>query len=423
MQEDSARARAQERLLRTARAEGDTVSNCEQLVQKVTLAVLCLRGDAMTEEDTPVPSTQQGLDQYNKNRVAPAFFAALFATSVAALAYTLVDFVHDIVLALVLVALFRPLYHRTCRAFGGHRWLASAAVTLIIVLLVATPLTLLAVALVQQAEVAYGAVALSLGEGLEGAGPIAWALEHAQNNLAKFGVELSPEYLRALIVRAARAMQEGAFAAGSSVLSNLAALIIHASVLLMIVFYLLVDADRLRDFTFKLSPLPEEEEILLIRKFSQVAKGTLVGNGIGSVAQGALCGMAMWVAGLPSPLFGAAVMSILAFLPLAGVSIVVIPLGAYLFFTDSPTTATLFLVFCLGQAAIFENIVKTKLIGAGAAMPDLLAFLAIIGGLSVFGVLGLLYGPLLATAFLTLTELYFASYQRALALNFIGRLR
>ncbi len=377
----------------------------------------------MAEDDaTPhVLSTQEGLDLYNKNRLAPAFFALLFFASVAALVYTLAAFVHDIVLALVLVALFRPLYHKLNRLFGGQRWLASAAVTLMIAALVAIPLALLTVALVQQAEVAYNTIAESLGEGLEGAGPLSWALAHAESTLARFGVEVSPEYLQNLMAKAGQVMQEGAFAAGGSVLSNLLAALIHASVLLMIVFYLLVDAERLRDFIFKLSPLPESEEVLLIRKFSQVAKGTLVGNGIGSVGQGALCGLAMWVAGLPSPLFGAAVMSILAFLPLVGVSIVVIPLGIYLFFVDSPTTATLFLVFCLGQAAIFENIVKTKLIGAGAAMPDLLAFLAIIGGLAMFGVLGLLYGPLLATAFLTLTELYFTSYRRTLALNFIGR--
>jgi predicted PurR-regulated permease PerM len=83
--------------------------------------------------------------------------------------------------------------------------------------------------------------------------------------------------------------------------------------------------------------------------------------------------------------------------------------------------AALFLAFCLGQAAVFENIVKTKMIGAGAAMPDLLAFLAIVGGLGVFGVLGLLYGPLIATAFLTLTDLYFTSYHPALALSFVGK--
>ncbi len=376
------------------------------------------------DDQTKAPenlSTQEGLDLYDRNRLAPGFFAALFFVSAAALVYTLAAFVHDIILALVLVALFRPAYHWVCRVLGGRRWVASALVTVGVALLVAAPLALLTTALVQQAQLAYTAVVGFLREGIAGVGPVAWAIEQARGALLNFGVDVSTEDLYSVVSKAGQVVQEGAFAAGGSVLSNALAMVVHASVLLMVLFYLLVDADRLRDFVFKLSPLPQEEEELLVRRFGQVAKGTMLGNGIGSVSQGALCGIAMWAAGLPSPLFGAAVMSVLAFLPLVGVSIVVVPLGIYLFFTGSPTSAALFVAFCLGQAAVFENVVKTKLIGAGAAMHDLLAFLVIIGGLGVFGVLGLLYGPLLASAFLTLTDLYFERYRRTLALNFIGR--
>jgi predicted PurR-regulated permease PerM len=274
---------------------------------------------------------------------------------------------------------------------------------------------------VQQAQVAFEAVKDTLGSGIAVGGSAGRIVSSTQELLGGFGIHLSPEQMEAVLARASEALQAGAIAAGSSVLSNLLGMAVHFSVLLMIVFYLLVEMDQLRDFVFKLSPLPQEQEELLATKFRAVARGTLVGNGVGSVGQGALCGIAMWVVGLPSPLFWGTVMSILAFLPLVGVSIVAVPMAIYLFFTGDPMSAALFLAFCLGQAAVFENIVKTKLIGAGAAMPDLLAFLAIIGGLGVFGVLGLLYGPLIATAFLTLTDLYFTSYHPALALSFVGR--
>jgi predicted PurR-regulated permease PerM len=303
---------------------------------------------------------------------------------------------------------------------GGRRWLASAIVTVLIIVLVAAPLAFLGISLVQQAQVAYKALEDSLGSGIA-EGPAGWVVANAQDALGEVGIRLSPDQIKAVLARASEALQAGAIAAGGSLLSNLLGLVVHFSVLLMIVFYLLVEMDRLRDFVFKLSPLPQEQEELLATKFRAVARGTLVGNGVGSVGQGALCGIAMWVVGLPSPLFWATVMSVLAFLPLVGVSIVAVPMAIYLFFVGDPMYAALFLAFCLGQAAVFENIVKTKMIGAGAAMPDLLAFLAIVGGLGVFGVLGLLYGPLIATAFLTLTDLYFTSYHPALALSFVGK--
>lgn len=366
-------------------------------------------------------STQEGLDLYDRNRLAPAFFAVLFITSFAALVYTVAAFIHDIVLALVLVAMFRPFYHRISRALGGVRWAASAIVTLLIVVLVAAPIAFLALSLIDQAQEAYLAFEAALADPAGRRSPLAWVIEEGLPQLERFGIRVSPEQVREIVENSATVFRENALAAGGGVLSGMLELIVHASVLLMLVFYLLVDADRLRDFVYRLSPLPTDEEELLTRRFGEVALGTLIGNGIGSVAQGALCGIAMWVVGLPSALFGAAVMSLFAFLPLIGVSIVVIPLSVYLAFQKDVFTAVTFFGFCMGQAVVFENVVKTKLIGSTAAMPDLLAFMAIIGGLGVFGVLGLLYGPLIATAFLTLSDLYQERYHRAMALNFMGR--
>ncbi len=377
--------------------------------------------DSEKEAQKRVLTTQEGLDLFDQNRLGPAFFGLLFVSSIVALAYTLSAFGHDIVLSMVLVAMFRPWYLRLRAWLGGKSWLASGTVTVAVLLLVAVPLSFLASALMQQAGAAYGAFANMLSSSASGGGPTAGVIEEAERLLATVGVRISPEQVNTLLLRFGQVVDEHAVEVGGSVLSNLFAFAVHIAVILVIVFYLLIDADRLQSFIFKLSPLPDEQEEMLVRTFGRVAKGTLIGNGIGSVGQGALCGIAMWAAGLPSALFWGAVMSILAFLPLAGVSIVVIPFGIYLFVTGSSLKAILFLAFCLAQAGIFENVVKTKLIGAGAAMPDLLAFLSILGGLAAFGVLGLLYGPLIATAFLAMVKLYFGHYRRMLALNFVGR--
>jgi predicted PurR-regulated permease PerM len=371
--------------------------------------------------DSQPPTSQDGVELYASTRLGPGLFALLFIASFVALAYTMMSFIHDIILAMVLVTMFRPSYHAVARLLGGNRWAASGVVTFLIIVLVAAPLGFLGVSLVQQARLAYDAIGASLGEGLSGAGPLAWTAKRVQEFLADFGLQLSAAQVHTFMGKTATSIQARAFAAGGSVLSNLASMVVHFAVMMMIVFYLLVDADRLKDFIYGLSPLPREDEELIARRFREVAKGTLVSNGVGSIGQGILCGIAVWIVGLPSPLFWGSVMTILAFLPLAGVSIVAVPMAGYLFVTGSTMEAAVFLAFCVGQAAIFENIVKTKLIGESAAMPDLLAFLAILGGLAVFGVLGLLYGPLIATAFLTLTELYLTSYRRTLALNFVGR--
>jgi predicted PurR-regulated permease PerM len=61
-----------------------------------------------------------------------------------------------------------------------------------------------------------------------------------------------------------------------------------------------------------------------------------------------------------------------------------------------------------------EYLFKPKLVGERVKMHTLIVFLAIMGGLNLFGILGIIYGPLIATAFLTLTDIYYASYQKLL---------
>ena len=70
------------------------------------------------------------------------------------------------------------------------------------------------------------------------------------------------------------------------------------------------------------------------------------------------------------------------------------------------------------QATIVENVIKTRLIGTQTRMHDLLVFLSVVGGLFGFGLLGLLYGPIIAILFLTFTELYRRTYRHAVAERF-----
>lgn len=126
----------------------------------------------------------------------------------------------------------------------------------------------------------------------------------------------------------------------------------------------------------------------------------------------------MWAVGLPSPLLWGVVMTVFAFLPLVGITIVVIPAFFVLLFRGDTSTALLFLAFCLTTGTIVENIVKTKLMGSAMRMHDLLVFLSIIGGLGAFGVIGFIYGPLIAMLFITLHGLYESHYLPQIAHKF-----
>ena len=89
-----------------------------------------------------------------------------------------------------------------------------------------------------------------------------------------------------------------------------------------------------------------------------------------------------------------------------------IPAAAILMLSDRVGAGVFLFFFYMALSFTMEYMVKPKMVGDQVQMHTLLVFLAIIGGLSVYGVLGIIYGPLIVTAFLTLTEIYFAKYDR-----------
>lgn len=180
--------------------------------------------------------------------------------------------------------------------------------------------------------------------------------------------------------------------------------------MILVIFFLLIDLPRLLDFVIKLSPLPDDEDRLLIKKFEEIATAVLKGNGICGLIQGSLGGTVFSLMGISSPILWGCIMAVLAFLPIFGIGLVMIP-AAFLLMVNDKMMAGIFL-FCFYLVLSFsvEYLVKPKLVGKAVHMHTLLVFLSIIGGLSVYGVLGIIYGPLIVTAFVTLSDIYLKRY-------------
>ena len=342
--------------------------------------------------------------------LAPTWFFILFAVTLFGLGYLLRPFVADIVGAFVLVALFQSTYARLLRWVGGLRWVASALTCFWILIVVAIPVGFVGYSLIVEALAAYSsgnALSLSVGS--------ADLLARARVQLSSWGLNLADEHVSQLTVKTTGAISDFVVRQATSTLNNTVAIIVQFTIVIVMVFYLLVDGPRLKRFVFDLSPLPVEEEELLVTKFVEVSRGILVGNGIGSLAQGVLGGVAMWVVGVPAPILWGAAMTLFAFLPVVGVSLIVIPATIYLLLVGKVVGGIVFFVFCMAQALLLENVVKTRLIGSQTRMHDLLVFLSVIGGLAGFGVFGLLYGPLIAVSFLTMADLYRRTYRHMVA--------
>jgi predicted PurR-regulated permease PerM len=339
------------------------------------------------------------------------FFLAVFSLSCVMMGWLLWPFISVIILAIVVTALFTPVYKLLNRRLNST--LSSLLTCVLIFIVLFLPLSFLVGILANEAWELY-----LTARGALQSKPIMELLEKSDifdkinHFLARFKIEITGEQLNRAIAEVGRVVALFLYEQARSITTNVLKFIVNFFFMLLIIFYLLIDSPRLISFIVKISPLPEDQDQILIQKFKDIATAILLGNGLGGLIQGTLGGIVFAFFGLKSPFVWGVIMALLAFLPILGIGVVFVPAAILLFLQGRVTAGIFFLVFYIILSGGIEYFFKPKLVGQRVRMHTLIVFLSIIGGLKLFGILGIIYGPLVVTAFLTLSEIYLASYQQ-----------
>ncbi|WCL49236.1 AI-2E family transporter [Leptospira sp. GIMC2001] len=198
----------------------------------------------------------------------------------------------------------------------------------------------------------------------------------------------------------------------NAIVGNFFSFLFQFILMLLGIFVILQEGPRIKEFMLNLSPIRNEDEELIIQQFNRMNYVTLVFNGIGGLIQGLLAAIGFWIVGIQSLLLWTVLMIILAFIPLLGISIIYVPATIYLLIVGKIWQAVFLFVYCTLIALITENWFKPAFVGKHIEMNSYLVFFSIITGMSVFGMAGIFYGPLVASLFLTLARLYIIKYER-----------
>jgi predicted PurR-regulated permease PerM len=340
------------------------------------------------------------------------FFLACFLISMFLLGWLLWPFLSILVLAMVVTGIFRPIYSAIARSGTVRPSLASFLTCIIIFCILFIPIVFFVGILSREAYGLYLAardamISQQLTNLLQGSR----LLELANAGLANFNVEITGEELNQYVSEIARFTGLFLYNQARAIASNMLAFVINFFLMLLVIFYMLIDGPRLISFIMDLSPLPNNQDEILLDKFKEMAGAILIGNGLGGLIQGIIGGVVFSIFGLASPFLWGVIMGLLAFLPIIGIGLVFIPAAIFLFLKGRIAASIFFLVFYIILSWGVEYLFKPKLVGQRVKMHTLLVFLAIIGGLKLFGILGIIYGPLVITAFLTLTDIYRTNYQ------------
>jgi predicted PurR-regulated permease PerM len=353
--------------------------------------------------------SQQITDQPHTQMIF-RYFLVIFLITIFFLGKLLWPFMSILVLAFVLTGTFYPIYDFFARRMRPA--LASAITCVVIFLVVFVPAVFIVGALSKEAYDLYlmgksQTVNLDLKELFQNS----HIIQRIQGILARFNIQLSSGHLNTALAELGRNVGLFLYDQLSAFGSNVLKFLVNFAFMLLVIFFILIDGRKLIAYLVDLSPLPDDQDRKLMLKFHEMASVVLVVNGISGLIQGFLGGVAFWIFGLSSPLLWGCIMAILAFFPIVGISVVLVPTSVYLLLKGRIAAGIFFLVFYIVVSSVIEYVVKPKLVGDRVQMHTLLVFIAVLGGLKVFGILGIIYGPLVVTAFLTLTDIYRSSYE------------
>lgn len=318
-----------------------------------------------------------------------------------------------LLLALVAAGLLSPLYKRVLRWFGGRRQLASIAICALLLLVVLAPLFLTGQAVSREALAIYDMTTtqLTTKNMTEFVAQRQPQIDSVNRLLAPFGLDLTPEDVEELIGTAGARLGAFFYREGVAMAGYLVRFVIGFILWVLVVFYLLVDGDRLRSWFHSTLPLPPDQQDLVAHRFTDMAGSIVLGNGIAGVIQGVIGGLMFAALDLPGPALWGLVMGILAFIPVIGISFVYIPATLILLaFGDTQRAVILFVVLAI-VSTVVEYMMKPIFVGHRAQIHTLLVFLSLIGGVDAFGAVGLLLGPLMMTAFLTMAGIFQERYR------------
>jgi predicted PurR-regulated permease PerM len=185
-------------------------------------------------------------------------------------------------------------------------------------------------------------------------------------------------------------------------------------IMLYVMFYFLTMGDVLLDKILYYLPLAHHDEERLLHRFTSVTRATMKSTLIIGILQGGLCGLAFYLAGIQGAVFWGTVMAVMSIIPAFGTAIVWGPALVILAMTGDYTGVIILAIICGAVAGNLDNVLRPRLVGKDTEMHDLFVLFGTLGGIVMFGILGIIIGPIISALFITIWEIYGDSFQEYL---------
>ncbi len=333
-------------------------------------------------------------------------------------------FIAPIVLALFLVTIFYPVYARVLRLFRGKRSLASVVMVIAVFLVVVVPFFLFSAAIVQQG--------IEVAQHLQG-----WISSGGPGRIVQavqgFDWEKYPrlDSLRGFIEeQIQRASADGGSltdrltalsrnliqALGSfllPLLSQTGLLVMNFFIMFFIMFYTFRDGDVMLAYFLKILPLSGSHAHVLIERARYIVRAVLMGMLLTAAIQAMVAALGFRIIGIPA-LFWGVMLGISSFIPMVGTALVWVPVTGYMLISGQIGKAVFILIYCAVGVGSIDNFLRPYLMQGKSGMSTLILFFSLIGGIRLFGPIGILYGPMIFGLLAVILYIYTLQHSHAL---------
>jgi len=317
-------------------------------------------------------------------------------------------FVTPIAWAIILGLTFQPV-HRGIRGMVRNRpTLAALLATGVVILTVVVPTLALSGILTQEAV---GAV-LQIRRFVQAGGIERWGEELRTVAWIPLWEWLSPWIgplavdLKGMLVRVLNGLADFVVDQVTVVATNLLIVVVKFMLMLLTLFFVFRDGEACYHWVRTTIPLSAAQQGRLFDRLAETVTAVTYGIGGAAVSQGILAGIFYWLLGVPFPAFWGLLTALVAPIPVGGTGLIWVPASIYLIAAESWAHGVTLLILGASVVSTIDNVIKTWLISERAQLPILFIFFAILGGLRVYGVLGVFLGPLLLALAITGLSLY-----------------
>lgn len=336
--------------------------------------------------------------EQNSQRLATVLFYALVALLVYLAYLVFAPFIVPLAWAVVFAVVSYPVYKHLTRRWSQTT--AALASTVGVTLIIIVPMVLVIIAFVHQGVNAVQAIETRIADGRFA------KLDELWMRMQGWVPELGSDDLATTL------RHYGSLAAAfivtklGTILEHAALFFFHVCVTVFALFYFFRDGEPMVKRLRELLPFEFTHRQHMLSQAHNLIFASVTSSLVTAVIHGALGGVAFGLAGIKSPVFWGVMMGFFSFIPAVGSALIWVPLSITLMVGGHMWRGVLLLIACIVIVSLVDYVVRPWLIGGETELGGLLVFIGVLGGVTVFGLLGIVLGPIVVALAASLLELY-----------------